>query len=558
MDSQPSLNNETEELSNPGGIGTSELITEQCSSPTGLPSDLTSNLSNEPFDSQQTDTASSPSLDHTNAINMDNSSTSTTEFVNPFMNHQLPATPFINLDSLFPANPPVSSDVNPSVPSDAHLIDSRILFNDRTSPTSVQPLNVANSTVDCSIVSNDSIIADGSIAKPKKRKRKGRKRKNPDATEDQPANASKDRTNLIDQTPDPSLIGPVAADTHVATQSTTQSASEGHQPPLINYEDCDDQNADDSSDSDWSSYVERKRATGHHSARPTNSHLSDSEFERYYSQENLYSNQDYFDNKRYRISVRRYGDEIRVFKPVCIVKRSQALLLNIIGLYCLDASKMRADQPAPAGFIWPLNFGKHEENVATIRRLIKDNPVDQLPYVDIDEAAIGPFSLDTDKLKHRTDQRMNSAGHVGDEEEEPDENDENSGEMELDRDDSDVEAGDSKCQSKGSKPAKAGSSQSGIRSSQSSIRPSHCPYCHQRFSASFNAKMHFKGRLKQSGKHISCPVSSKLLSDAIDLEPIVCTGTNCRECLKRKTYVRDSICSKRSPTNVLARRLARK
>lgn len=541
MDSQ--LNNGVElknELKNTSILGdrideviSCEPIAEQQS---GLTSKLCSN--NRIDDSRQIDIANSPNLDETkssplyqanpslssaaNASRMDNPFVSS-DFVNSFTNQQVLPTPFINLDSLFPANVPGSSDAG------AHLTDSRTLLNDRTIPTNVQPFSVANLTpnIDCSIAANDSINTDGSVSKPKKRRRRGRKRKNSNGTANQSANASKD-PDLIDNTPDQRLVNPVALD--------KQPANAGDQPPLINY-DSTDQGADESSDSDRPSYTgKRKRArpASHSAAQvPENDHrLSDSEFEHYYSQENLYSSRKYFNNKKYRISVQRYGNEIRVFQPICIVKRSHTLLLKVLGLYCLNASKMSADQPVPPGFIWPLNFGKHEENVATIRRLIKENPVDdQLPYVDIDETAIDlrPFSPDADEQEnrlHRVCQRANFVGRAGGDEE-PDENDENSDKLKhsfgrlekLSRSDSDAEAGDSKCQSKSSKP-----------------KPAHCPFCYQRFSASFNAKMHFKGRLKHSGKHISCPVSSKLRSDAINLEPIACAGTNCSECLKRQCY----------------------
>ena len=384
--------------------------------------------------------------------------------------------PFIDLNSLFPANAHTSPDPK------TRLTGSRPQLTDRNMPTNGLSFGDASSpsNIDCSAAVD--VLSPTGV--PRKKRKRGRNRKIPSTVT---------RKQSVNVSAGSNLTGSASLDRSAANQ--------GHQPPLIDY-DSADQNPDESSDSDRLSYATKRIRPVSNSA--AKSYFSDSEFEHFYSEKNLYGDQKYFDNRKHRIFVQRYGDEIRVFKPVRIMRESGSLLVKVLGLYCRDVSRLRVNQTMPPGFIWPLSFGKHDENVATIRRLIKKNPVDdRLPYVSAFESAVvRPFSLD--------------AG---------DENDEN-----LDKKQPFLSAKVRRNESK----TETDAVYKGLPKN-SKPRAAHCPYCYGLFSASFNAKMHFKGRLKQSSIHISCPVSSKLSNSAITLEPVICAGPNCEECLKRQS-----------------------
>lgn len=419
-------------------------------------------------------------------------------------------TPFIDLNSSFPY------DAHASLPdAETPLADLCIPINKPTNAASLSG-TYSSASNDCSTVANDSGKSDSLAGQPRRKRKRGRKCEN---TGEQSTNPSME-SNLIDGKTDKNPI------------TLNKSPNQDGQPPLIHYESADPGESSDS-DRPFATKRVRTRSVSHSQDLADSFHFSDSEFEHFYSPENLYNDRNFFDNRRYRVFVQRYHNEIRVFKPVCVVRETGTLLLKVLGLYCQNPGKLQVDKPMPPGFIWPLNFRKHEDNVTTIRRLIRENPVeDLLPFVSIDEGAINvqPFSLDVgekdESMLDRICQRTNS---VQRDDEEPDENDENLNKkkpssrrlISRNKPNSEVDAVNH-CQPKISRskaasyPAKA-----------------HCPYCHQRFSASFNAKMHFKGRFKHGGVHISCPVSSKL--NSITLEPVICTGTNCVECLRRQS-----------------------
>jgi len=235
--------------------------------------------------------------------------------------------------------------------------------------------------------------------------------------------------------------------------------------------------------------------------------FTDSQFDLYYSESNLHllNEQKCFDNKKYRIFVVRKGDELRVFKPVCIARQTQSLFCNIIGTYCLDSNSI--DGKLPDDFIYPMSANKHEQNVFTIRKLIDENPVDELPYVDINEdtVKVKQFNLENDYFS--------SAG-----EEERDENVDLNAKVPVKR-----------MKKVNAENDQTISSKSNIKSS---VRPAHCPYCFQRFSATFNAKLHYHGRNSGNGFRISCKIACEL-SVKKTLEPIVC-NENCMICLKNQ------------------------
>ena len=197
-----------------------------------------------------------------------------------------------------------------------------------------------------------------------------------------------------------------------------------------------------------------------------------------------------------------------MFKPVCIVRETGSLRCKIIGTYCVDLNRIYPNQKLPDDFIWPLDANRHEENVRTIRQLIKDNPVDQLPYVDENLVQFKPFTLD--------DQT--------DSDEEPNANMDLNCKIlkksKLDKTNIIKDTCNLTNQQYDSNKRK--------QSAKSSVRPSHCPYCLQRFSATFNAKLHFNGRKNGNGYRISCPVARRTATSKT-LEPILC-AENCMIC----------------------------
>lgn len=164
------------------------------------------------------------------------------------------------------------------------------------------------------------------------------------------------------------------------------------------------------------------------------------------------------------------------------------------------------DQQLPVDFIWPINANRHEENVRTIRQLIQDNPIEQLPFFNANQ---------------KTNRSLNVSNQ--------NENQENVKiESNLIENNDAVKRSNQKMiQIKLINSTKK--RKSNKRKKNLSIRPAHCPFCLKLFSATFNAKLHYNGRRTNiSLNHISCKKAPKN-KDKIIEQPIPCTK-NCEIC----------------------------
>jgi hypothetical protein len=355
---------------------------------------------------------------------------------------------------------------------------------------------------------------------------------------------------------------------------------------------------------------------------------SDEEFWRHYGPHNLYDqNVSHFENRTLRVYVGRYGDQVRVFKPIGVVRKNQSVLCRILGVYCdfvdsLSTQQVQSERDARLrDFIWPLSADRHADNVTTIRRLIRENPVsERLPYVDLPSGVVpaksfsirvkrkhpsdalqngvqsaiyharssnGPKSISEASLESHdycepgpsrrsedyeylqgdftesefnplrsglNDSPMEEEDEFADDGEDDDEDDGNefdfdaaddiaSAEKEMimlaklaERTEQELRAVATGLKRFSKKDQSFGDSDEGKTKKKRTtngkgIQPAHCPYCMQLFSATFNAKLHYNGRYKGNGKHISCKKRQEMGDQ--NLNPIVCIP-NCLVCEAQK------------------------
>ena len=145
----------------------------------------------------------------------------------------------------------------------------------------------------------------------------------------------------------------------------------------------------------------------------TPSLINDDEFWNLYGPHNFSDQHDnFFENRTYRVYIGRYGDQLRVYKPLAVDRKTDTVIYKILGSYCdhFDSSVEDEVKKDPNGqwqdFIWPLSANRHQDNLKVIRRLIQDNPVpDRLPYVDLpsetEDLPTMPFSV---RLKRKKSQ----------------------------------------------------------------------------------------------------------------------------------------------------------